>query len=173
MGYASSFLSISALSRCLVIISLTLITACSSPPTVVEDQSSEGEDVQIRFSFPLKSYRRMSRGFGGRHKGVDLSAKKGTPIYASESGWVTYRGRRFRGFGKLLILEHSRNWASFYAHLNAYNVKEKQWVNKGDVIGYVGRTGRATGDHLHFEIRHKNTPVDPLDYVTTSRLSKL
>lgn len=149
----------------------SLYVGCSSAPRasfsprVVEDQTVDGRVTRIRFVFPLKKYRRISRGFRGRHKGLDISARKNTPIYAAESGWVTYRGRGFRGYGNLVIIEHSKSWASFYAHLNAFNVGEGKWVNKGEIIGYVGRTGRATGNHLHFEIRYTRTPVDPMDYL--------
>ena len=54
--------------------------------------------------------------------------------------------------------------------MNAFHAKEKTWVNKGDVVGYVGHTGRSRGDHLHFEIRYKNRPIDPLGYFNTSKL---
>lgn len=119
----------------------------------------------IEFQWPLKKWKRLSQEFGGRHKGIDLAARRNTPIYASESGWVTYRGTSYRGYGKLLIVEHSKTWSTFYAHLNKYAVKQKQYVKKGQLIGYVGRTGRATGDHLHFEMRYNTRPVNPLSYV--------
>lgn len=127
------------------------------------DADSKIEE-QIEFKFPLQNYRRVSRGFQGRHRGVDISAWKGTPIYASEAGWVTYNGRKFHGYGKLIIIEHSKRWATFYAHLSQYAVNEGQWIKKGDLIGYVGNTGRSRGAHLHFEVRYKNMPIDPLPY---------
>lgn len=145
------------------------LTSCSS--------LDEGEEVMdvvdtqpIEFDFPLKEYRRISRGYKGRHRGIDISAPRNTKIYAAESGWITYQGTKFRGYGKLVIIEHSKNWASFYAHLNKFSAKEKTWVNKGDFIGYVGQTGRSRGDHLHFEVRYKNRPIDPLAYFNKSAL---
>jgi murein DD-endopeptidase MepM/ murein hydrolase activator NlpD len=145
------------------------LTSCST--------FDEGEEVMdvvdtqpIEFDFPLKDYRRISRGYKGRHRGIDISAPKNTKIYAAESGWITYQGTKFRGYGKLVIIEHSKNWASFYAHLNQFSAKEKTWVNKGDFIGYVGHTGRSRGDHLHFEVRYKNRPIDPLAYFNKNAL---
>lgn len=124
----------------------------------------------MEFGFPLDTYKRVSRGYTGKHKGIDVSAPKGTPIYAAESGWITYQGRKFRGYGKLVILEHSKNWATFYAHMTAFKHREGVWVNKGDIIGYVGNTGRSTAPHLHFEVRYRNTAIDPMPYFNPSDL---
>ncbi len=99
-----------------------------------------------------------------KHDGLDISGRKNTPILAAESGRVLYVGREFNGYGKLIIVEHQGDrWASFYAHLNGFRVREGQRVFKGQTIGYMGRTGRATGVHLHFEIRHNLRPVNPLN----------
>lgn len=155
------------------------MVACSSSPKVVSeeevtDDASTAEAADQRtimdFQFPLKDYKRLVRGFKKKHKGIDISADKGTPIYAAESGWVIYQGRKFKGFGKLMIVEHSKTWATFYAHLNNYGAEQGQWVNKGDIIGYVGRTGRSTGYHLHFEVRRNHIPIDPMIYFDSQRL---
>ncbi len=132
--------------------------------------TSAAEDAPMEFAFPLTKYKRVSRGYNGKHKGVDVSAPKGTPIYASESGWITYQGRRFKGYGKLVILEHSKNWATFYAHMTKFEHSEGTWVNKGDVVGYVGSTGRSTAPHLHFEVRYKNIAIDPMPYFNAKDL---
>jgi murein DD-endopeptidase MepM/ murein hydrolase activator NlpD len=138
----------------------------------VEDEVVEvpASEAVIQFKFPLHDFKRVSRGFKGRHRGIDVSAQKGTPIYAAEDGWVTYEGRKFHGYGKLIILEHSKTWATFYAHMSAFEAKEGTWVKKGDTIGYVGSTGRSTGSHLHFEIRYKNKAINPLPYFDADRL---
>ena len=120
-----------------------LITACATFDEGEEVVDVPAESLSIEFDFPLKNYRRISRGYKGRHRGIDISAPRGTPIYAAESGWITYQGSKFRGYGRLVIIEHSKSWASFYAHMNAFHAKEKTWVNKGDVVGYVGHTGRS------------------------------
>lgn len=151
-----------------------LTVACattSSNPAKTSDPAVEAaSDSPIVFSFPLTDYKRVSRGYNGKHKGVDISAPKGTPIYAAEAGWITYQGRRFRGYGKLVILEHSQRWATFYAHMTKFELKEGSWVNKGDIIGYVGNTGRSTAPHLHFEIRFNNGAIDPMPYFNSSTL---
>lgn len=154
-----------------------LVVACattSTNPSRSSDPAVNGgatpEENPIVFSFPISDYKRVSRGYTGKHKGVDISAPKGTPIYAAESGWITYQGRRFKGYGKLVILEHSQKWATFYAHMTSFELKEGTWVNKGDIIGYVGNTGRSTAPHLHFEIRFNNAAIDPMQYFNSSAL---
>lgn len=162
-------LKIMALSVALILVS------CSSAPEIDEDDSSDEvpettapanmrDDTVMQFQFPLKEYKRMARGFKKKHKGIDLSADKNTPIYAAESGWVTYAGKKFKGFGRLVIIEHSKTWATFYAHLNTFSAQQGQWINKGELVGYVGRSGRSTGNHLHFEIRRNHVPIDPMVY---------
>lgn len=101
------------------------------------------------------------------HLGLDLANRRGTPVLASQTGRVVYAGSGFRGYGRLIVIEHSNEWATFYSHLDKILVKEGQAVSQGDKIGLMGRTGRATGVHLHFEIRHHRRPVDPLAYLPT------
>lgn len=132
-----------------------------------ERLSQEATTASVHFDWPVDTAQ-MSRGFllGKRwHYGVDLAAKKGTPILAAESGVVVYVGRGFSGYGKLIVIEHNENWATLYAHLNAFNVKEGAKVKRGQKIGEMGRTGRASGVHLHFEIRYNRQPVNPLMYL--------
>jgi murein DD-endopeptidase MepM/ murein hydrolase activator NlpD len=111
----------------------------------------------------------FSRGFMPNkrrpHLGIDLAAKKGTPVMSSHRGTVIYAGRDFRGFGNMVLIEAGNGWATIYAHLERFLVKEGQKVIQGQVIGTMGRTGRATGVHLHFEIRKDRGPVDPLLYL--------
>lgn len=111
----------------------------------------------------------MTRGFFTNkrrpHLGLDLAAPKGTPIMASRGGTVIYRGRDFRGFGNLIMIESPGGWATLYAHLDRFMVTEGQKVAMGEIIGAMGRTGRATGVHLHFEIRRNKIAIDPLPYL--------
>ena len=101
---------------------------------------------------------------GRRHNGIDIKAPEGTPVRASESGKVIFSGY-IRGYGNVIIIKHKGGWYTVYAH-NKYNVVKKgEWVKKGQVIAYVGRTGRATAPHLHFEIRRGKKPVNPLRYI--------
>lgn len=117
------------------------------------------------FDWPVDSAR-LTRGYLPNkrrpHLGLDLAAPRGTPILTSKGGTVIYTGREFRGFGKMILIESGDGWATLYAHLDRIVVAEGQRVNQGEVLGEMGRTGRATGYHLHFEIRKQRGPVDPL-----------
>jgi murein DD-endopeptidase MepM/ murein hydrolase activator NlpD len=100
---------------------------------------------------------------------VDLGGTKNSPVYAAHDGKVIYTGHGFHGYGKLIIIENPYGYATFYAHLNTINTKEGKYVTAGEKIGGMGRTGRATGVHLHFELRIAEIAVDPLAYLTTVR----
>lgn len=97
------------------------------------------------------------------HPGIDISAPLGTKVIATADGLVVFAGRRL-GYGKLVSIEHKFGIATRYGHLDRYAVKAGQRVKKGDVIGYVGSTGRATGVHLHYEVRFRNQPLNPLRF---------
>jgi murein DD-endopeptidase MepM/ murein hydrolase activator NlpD len=97
-----------------------------------------------------------------RHQGIDIPSPLGTPIKASSSGTVVYSSNTIKGYGNLIILRHSEGFVTVYAHNQMNLVEEGDRVEKGQVIGRVGETGRATGPHLHFEIRRNNKAVDPM-----------
>lgn len=99
------------------------------------------------------------------HQGIDISAPLGTPIKAAGPGVVIYAGNTIKGYGNLIILRHSQEIVTVYAHNQVNLVEEGAPVDRGQVIGKVGQTGRATGCHLHFEIRRNNKAVDPLLYL--------
>lgn len=130
----------------------------------------------LTFDWPVDSAR-MTRGFLPNkkrpHLGIDLAAPKGTPILASQAGTVIYAGREFRGYGKMVLIESGNGWATLYAHFDKILVAEGQKVRQGEVIGAMGRTGRATGVHLHFEIRKDRGPVDPLPLLPHSATAGL
>lgn len=138
---------------CLLIL---LLTGCGtspsvSPPLFRWPVKIKGKKVTQRFKTSKK------------HDGIDISGRKNTPVYAAARGRVIYTGQGFRGYGKLIIIEHQGDrWASFYAHLNKFKVHEGQKVQTGELIGFMGNTGRSSGNHLHFEIRHNLKPVNPL-----------
>ncbi len=128
------------------------------------------------FDWPVDDAR-MSRGFllnrRKPHLGIDLAAPKNTKIYAAHDGMVIYTGRDFHGFGRMIMIEGNQGWATLYAHLSKAQVREGQKVSQGEQIGLMGRTGHATGVHLHFEIRKSKGPVDPLLYLPVgSRLAR-
>lgn len=98
------------------------------------------------------------------HAGIDIGGPTGTNIVAAESGRVSYAGN-MRGFGNVIILSHDGGYSTVYAHNSVNLVKKGQYVNRGSVIAKMGRTGNATGSHLHFEIRLSGKPVNPLPYL--------
>lgn len=108
---------------------------------------------------PLANYTWM-QGFTSFHTGVDLAASTGTPVYAANSGSVIFAGGSAYGYGIAIVLAHGP-YTTVYGHLSGLNVNCRQYVNAGQVIGYVGTTGRSSGPHLHFEIRLNDVPTDP------------
>jgi murein DD-endopeptidase MepM/ murein hydrolase activator NlpD len=131
------------------------------------------QSVSIPSRMPVESVRltseygmRVHPVLGGRreHKGVDLAAPVGTPIYATADGTVS-RADWFSGYGLFVSLEHGGDLQTRYGHMSRLNVAAGQHVHKGDVIGYVGTTGRTTGPHLHYEVRVAGEAVNPLPYM--------
>jgi murein DD-endopeptidase MepM/ murein hydrolase activator NlpD len=96
-----------------------------------------------------------------KHQGIDISSPHGTPIKASNAGKVIYSNNGVKGYGNLIILRHSEEYVTVYAHNQVNLVEEGAWAEKGQIIGKVGQTGRASGPHLHFEIRKNTKPLDP------------
>lgn len=143
------------------------------PPQVTSSaESYTAQDASnMIFDWPVDEAR-LTRGFFAQkqrrsrpHWGIDLANKKNTPILASAPGKVVYTGQGFHGYGKLIVIEHGTDWATLYSHLNKILVSEGQQISRGEEIGLMGRTGRATGNHLHFEIRHYRQPVNPLAFL--------
>ena len=94
------------------------------------------------------------------HNGIDYAAPHGTPVRATADGSVAFAGDR-GGYGKLVEVQHPNGYATRYAHLSGIAVRPHQPVRQGDLLGYVGSTGLATGPHLHYEVRRRGQPVDP------------
>jgi len=107
---------------------------------------------------------RVSSGSKEFHSGIDISSPTGTNIVAAESGRVSYAGY-MRGYGNVIILSHDGGYSTVYAHNSVNLVKKGQYIKKGSVIAKVGRTGNATGPHLHFEVRLSGKPINPLLYL--------
>ena len=122
------------------------------------------------FSMPLRNYKRMSSGYGYRrhpirgktrmHNGMDLAARKGTPIYAAAAGTVTWSGWK-GGYGKCVTIDHHNQYETIYGHCSTLHAQAGDNVDRGDLIGYVGSTGNSTGPHLHFEVRKNTQPLNP------------
>ena len=105
--------------------------------------------------------------FTGRremHRGVDVATRTGTPIIAPADGVVVFAGRE-GGFGNLVVLDHGYGIATRYGHCSKLNVKIGQKVKRGDVVGFVGNTGRSTGPHLHYEVAVNGVAVNPMRYI--------
>ncbi len=118
---------------------------------------------------------RFSSAFGMRlhpiykivrpHNGVDLTATRGTPVYATGNGTIEFTGGNPRtGFGRLIIIDHGFELKTYYAHLTNFKVKPGQKIKRGDVIGYSGSTGASVAPHLHYEVHYKGKPQDPSLY---------
>ncbi len=103
-------------------------------------------------------------GEGAFHSGVDISAGFGTPVHAAADGVVQTAGME-NGYGREVIIDHGNGIDTLYGHLSGFTVTAGQQVREGQVIGYVGMSGRSTGPHLHYEVRIHNTPVNPHRYL--------
>ena len=105
------------------------------------------------------------RGLGRRaHKGTDIRAPHGAPVAAVRGGRVAFAGER-RGFGRLLIVDHGEGLKSYYAHLSGFAARRGEAVGTGQTIGFVGRSGNATGPHLHLEMRQDGQPRDARGWI--------
>jgi len=100
------------------------------------------------------------------HFGIDIAGRLGNPIYAADSGVVTYAGWNDYGYGEMIVIDHGSGWQTLYAHLSQVNVTCGQEVYQGDIIGLMGSTGQSTGPHLHFELRNDDYGrVNPWDFL--------
>lgn len=171
---------------------LSLMTACSSVPRVdtgargllqqttpvsVEElpgllPESTMQTSYTGFVWPLH-IGKITSLFGTRrrdfHEGIDIRANRGTPIYAAREGVVIYSSKRIRGYGNMIVLKHDDGYATVYAHNRKNLVKRGARVTQGQLLAYVGATGKATGPHLHFEIRKGEVAQDPLQYLPQLR----
>lgn len=151
---------------------------------VLEDKKLELEvfieDLESKFAYLecvpdlMPTSGRLTSKFGNRknpfgrgvqfHQGIDIANSKGTKIAASAKGTVTFSGRK-GGYGKTIIIDHGYGYKTLYAHNSNLLVDVGDKVDKGQLIAEMGRTGRSTGNHLHFEIHKNNNPINPLDMI--------
>lgn len=121
-----------------------------------------------------KDLSRVASGFGYRidpvyktrrfHEGLDFTAPVGTPIYATADGVVKEAGYNTGGYGNNVVINHGFGFQTLYAHMYKIKARVGQKVKRGEVIGYIGNTGKSTGPHLHYEVHKKGQPVDPIYY---------
>lgn len=172
-------------------------TTVGNSPLVIGDEDAEyrqlmaqwrnhesrqsGQAITPRVSVPSGmplAQARMSSDYGmrnhpvtggrKRHKGVDLAAASGTPVYATADG-VVNTAKYSSSYGNLIKMGHGAQLETRFAHLSRMAVVAGQQVKKGDLIGYVGSTGRSTGPHLHYEVRVAGQAVNPLPYMAQSQ----
>ena len=116
----------------------------------------------------------MVSGFGYRtdpftkvrkmHEGMDFTAKIGTPIYATGDGVVARADNSASGYGNHIVIRHGYGYETLYGHLSRYKCRAGQRIKRGDVIGFVGSTGRSQGPHLHYEIHKNGSVVNPINF---------
>lgn len=145
----------------------------------MEAYRQQGAPMESLFIMPLLG--RQTSGFGMRvhplhqderlHSGVDIAAPAGTPIRAAAAGEVIFSGTQ-TGYGKVVIVQHADGYSTLYAHNTENLVTVGSPVQQGQPIATVGRTGTATGPHLHFEIRHNGTHLDPLAFFAGGQRQK-
>ena len=175
-GYDNSELIINTAKR-LDILSKQTVVQSRSLDEIERLAANKAELIEAIPSIqPVKNQdvTRMASGYGYRidpftkkrrfHYGMDFSARKGTPIYATGNGTVKRADNRSSGFGKHIRIDHGFGYVSLYAHLSKYNARRGQKVKRGDIIGFVGNTGRSRGPHLHYEILKDNKKINPLNF---------
>lgn len=106
-------------------------------------------------------------GEGAYHSGVDIDACFGCPVIAPAAGIVIYADQ-MGGYGRMVVLDHGNGITTRFGHLSAFAIRPGQFVRRGERIGFVGQSGRATGSHLHYEVRVHNAPVNPYKYLRTT-----
>jgi murein DD-endopeptidase MepM/ murein hydrolase activator NlpD len=175
-GYDNSELIINTAKR-LDILSKQTVVQSRSLDEIERLAANKAELIEAIPSIqPIKNedLTRMASGYGYRidpftkkrrfHYGMDFSAKKGTPIYATGNGIVQRADNRSSGYGRHIRIDHGFGYISLYGHLEKYNVRRGQKVKRGDIIGFVGNTGRSVGPHVHYEIFKDNKKINPLNF---------
>ena len=140
----------------------------AAPRTVSIPSRIPVEGVRLTSEFGM----RWHPVIGGRraHKGVDLAGPIGTPVHATADA-VVGKAEWFSSYGLYVALEHGGDIETRYGHMSRLNVYAGQHVRKGDVIGYIGTTGRSTGPHLHYEVRISGVAVNPIPYMQADQFS--
>lgn len=121
------------------------------------------DDVTLTSGYGMRNHPVLNRR--ARHNGVDLAAPTGTPVYATADGTIEM-AQWYSSYGNYVQIAHGGDLETRYAHLSSYTVNPGETVRQGDLIGYVGSTGRSTGPHLHYEVRVGSQPVNPIPYMT-------
>ncbi len=147
---------------------------------IFKNWSGQGKKEQVKLTIPsmkpVKKYRLTSsyglrsdpfRGGRRSHKGIDMAGPIGTPIYATADG-IVGRSQWVRGYGKYIEINHGNEIQTRYGHMSRLNVKANARVKAGDLIGFIGSTGRSTGSHLHYEVRIAGQAVNPVPFMQSN-----
>jgi murein DD-endopeptidase MepM/ murein hydrolase activator NlpD len=128
--------------------------------------ASSARAAGLAFAWPLRGTLSSRFGWrhGNQHEGIDISARRGSPVHAAEAGRVIYSGW-LGSYGRIVIVKHAGRWSTVYAHNSRNLVAKGDFVERGDVIAEVGASGNATGPHVHFEVRRDRVPEDPMQYL--------
>ena len=175
-GYDNSDLIIKTTKRLDILTKQTVVQSRSLEEIehLAKNKASLIEAIPTIQPIKNKDLTRVASGYGYRidpftkirrfHYGMDFTAKRGTTIYATGNGIVKRADNRSSGYGKHIRIDHGFGYVSLYAHLSKYKVRRGQKVKRGDIIGYVGNSGRSVGPHLHYEILKDNKKINPLNF---------
>ncbi len=137
---------------------------------VLSEYGVAGDVGDGNLIWPVPDYRSVSRGMAYGHRGLDITGKKGTPIYACDNGVVEFSGNGAGtynwSYGNFVKIDHGNGMTTLYGHMSQVACETGQYVRKGDLIGYVGSTGVSTGNHLHFEVAVGGQLKNPYQFVT-------
>jgi murein DD-endopeptidase MepM/ murein hydrolase activator NlpD len=175
-GYNNSDLVINTTKRIDVLEKQLVVQSKSLDEILKLAKSKEKLLAAIPAIQPIRNenLKRMASGFGYRsdpftkarkfHEGMDFTAKMGTPVFASGDGIVSRADNTASGFGNHIVIRHGFGYETLYAHLSRYKSRVGQYVKRGDIIGYVGSTGRSEAPHLHYEVHKNGDVVNPLNF---------
>ena len=175
-GYNNSDLVINTTKRVDVLAKQLVVQSKSLDEILKLAKSKEKLLAAIPAIQPVRNenLKRMASGFGYRsdpftkarkfHEGMDFTAKMGTPVFASGDGIVSRADNTASGFGNHIVIRHGFGYETLYAHLSRYKARVGQYVKRGDIIGYVGSTGRSEAPHLHYEVHKNGEVVNPLNF---------
>ena len=141
---------------------------------LIKNQSAKLASIPAIQPVSNKQLNRIASGFGMRidpvygtskmHKGLDFAAPQGTPIYATGNGTITFADGTAGGFGNHVVINHGYGYETLYGHMVKIKVHSGQTVTRGEIIGWVGSTGKSTGPHCHYEVWKNNNKIDPVNY---------
>jgi LysM repeat protein len=140
-------------------------TPAAAPRVAKVPLTPDAGSVVAQGSFVWPAAGRITQGYRFYHRAIDIANQGAGPILAADAGVVTSAGWNGGGYGNAIVIDHGNGFQTLYAHLSAVQVQVGQRVGRGNVVGQMGTTGRSTGIHLHFEIRHGGTLVNPLNYL--------